>query len=285
MQLNKPQMNLKTLFLLLTLSSLSLTVGSAQIDLKKIAKDTERSINNRVERGIERSVDGALDGAEDKVRGKNKKKKKGSQEEATNTVTVIKEVLPFNFSGNVTISIEGSGEVENNLIKVVSDKYQMAVRPMLVKKPHNLMIYDKQIESITKINTELYDDKALKEFHTYEKYDSKKTKTEFTKTSDIKEVMGFIARRYEVEGDDYEGEIWLSAEVDLDYDLFASLMQYQRLDLGTMHGFPLEMYIEFNNGETMDLTIKEIQDGEPEKNLFDVDGYELVDMTDLKSGN
>lgn len=280
-------MNFKTLFLLLTLSSLSLTSISAQIDLKKIAKDTERSINKRVERGIEKSVDGALDGAEDKVRGKNKrKKKKGSRdEEVTNTVTVVKEVLPFNFSGNVTISIEGSGEIEDNLIKVVSDKYQMAVRPMLVKKPHNLMIYDKKIESITKINTELYDDKALKEFHTYEKFDVKKTKTEFTKTSDIKEVMGFIARKYDVEGDDYDGEIWLSAEVDLDYDLFASLMQYQRLDLGTMHGFPLEMYITFNNGDTMDLTIKDIEDGNPEKNLFDVDDYELVDMTDLKSGN
>lgn len=265
-----------------------LTIGTscAQINLKKIAKETERSINKRVERGVERGVDNALDNAEDEVRGKKKKKKKNGEDyDENNTVTVIKEVEPFNFSGNLTIQIDGGGEIEDNLIKVVSDKFEFAVRPMLVKKPNNLMIYDKQNGSVTKINTELYENKALKEFIEYETYDSKKTETEMERTADIKEIDTYIARKYLVEGDDYEGEVWMSAEVDLDYDLFAKLMEYQKLDLGTMYGFPLEMHISFKNGDKMDWSIKSIEEGDPDKTLLDVSDYELIDMTDLKSGN
>jgi hypothetical protein len=257
----------------------------AQINVKSILKDAERSVNRRTERAVENKIDDVLDNAEDKVRGKNKKNDRGEAYENNGETKVIKEVLPFNFSGNLTISIEGTGGVDNNLIKVVSNKYDLAIRPMLVKKPHNLIIYNKQDEAATKINTELYDDKALKEFHDYEIFEKSKTKTEFERTSDIKEIDGFIARKYVVDGDDYEGVVWLSAEVDLDYDLFASLMEYQRLDLGTSYGFPLEMHITYKSGDTMDFFVKNVEDGNPDKALFDVKSYDLIDMTDLKSGN
>lgn len=258
---------------------------SAQINVKSIIKDAERSVTRRTERAIENKIDDSLDNAEDKLRGKNKKKDKGEAYDSNGETRIIKEVLPFNFSGNLTISIEGTGNVDDNLIKVVSDKYDLAVRPMLVKKPHNLIIYNKQEEAATKINTELYDDKALKEFHTYEIYEANKTKTEFERTSDIKEIDGFIARKYLLDGNDYEGLVWLSAEVDLDYDLFASLMEFQRLDIGTSYGFPLEMHITYKSGDTMDFFVKSVEDGNPDKALFDVKSYDLIDMTDLKSGN
>lgn len=257
----------------------------SQIDLKKIAKSTERSINKRIERGIDRSVDDALDNAEDEVRGKNKRKKDKGTYDEDNSVTVIKEVIPFSFTGNLVVSIDGSGTIDNNLIKLAADDYEMAVRPMLVKKPNNLMIYDKQSEAVTKINTDLYENNALKEYHEYEVYNEKRTETEMERTSDIKEIEGFIARKYIVEGDDYEGTMWLSAEVDLDYDLFSSLMEYHRLDIGTMYGFPLEMHISYKNGDTMDYMVKSIEEGSVDKQLFDVSEYELIDMTDLKSGN
>ena len=257
----------------------------AQINLKNIVKDAERSINRRVERGVENKVDDVLDGAEDRVRGKKNKKDSGEKYDSNGEVKIIKEVLPFTFSGNLTINIQGTGNVENNLIKVVSDDYDMAVRPMLVKKPHNLIIYNKRDEAATKINTELYDDKALKEFHSYELYNSSSTKTELERTSDIKEIDGYISRKFIVDGDDYEGTVWLSAEVDLDYDLFASLMEFQRLDIGAMNGFPLEMHISYKNGDTMDFFVKSIENGNPDKALFDIKSYELIDMTDLKSGN
>jgi len=279
-------MNIKLFSLIIATLLMSVTTGSCQIDLKKIAKETERSVNKRIERGIERGVDNTLDSAEDKVRGKNKKKKNKKGEDIDgSTVTVIKDVTPFTFSGNLTISIDGEGTIENNIIKLVSDDYDMAVRPMLVKKPNNLMIYDKKTDAVTKINSELYEDKALKEFLNTEPYDAKKTKTELERTSDIKEIETYIARKYLVDGDDYEGEVWLSAEVDLDYDLFAALMEYQDLDLGTMYGFPLEMHITFKNGDKMDYFVKGIEDGNPDKALLDVSDYDLIDMTDLKSGN
>ena len=280
-------MKIRQLFMILAVVCLTISTSCAQINLKKIAKDTERSINKRVERGVERGVDGALDSAEDEVRGKKKKKRKKDGEEYNegNTVTIIKEVEPFNFSGNLTIQIDGEGNLDDNLIKVVSNKYDFAIRPMLVKKPNNLMIYDKQEGSVTKLNTELYENKALKEFVEYEMFDSKKTKTKMERTSDIKEIESYIARKYIVDGDDYEGEVWMSAEVDLDYDLFAILMEFQRLDLGTNYGFPLEMHISFKNGDRMDLTVKSIEDGNPDKALLDVSDYDLIDMTDLKSGN
>ena len=280
-------MNTKTSSLVACLIFLFVTTRSCQIDLKKIAKETERSVNRRIERGIERGVDNTLDNAEDTVRGRNKNRKKNKKGEyiETNEVKVIKEVTPFTFSGNLTIQIDGEGSIDNNLIKLVTDKYDMAVRPMLVKKPNNLMIYDKQTDAVTKINTELYEDKALKEFLNLEPYDAKKTKTELERTSDIKEIETYIARKYLVDGDDYEGEVWLSAEVDLDYDLFAALMEYQKLDLGSMYGFPLEMHITFKNGDNLDYFVKSIEDGNPDKALLDVSDYELIDMTDLKSGN
>jgi len=280
-------MKIRQSMLILAVLCLALSSNYAQIDLKQIAKDTERSINKRVERGVERGVDNALDNAEDQVRGKNKRKKNknGEEYDEGNTVTVIKEVDPFNFTGNLTIQIDGEGNLDDNLIKVVSNKYDFAIRPMLVKKPNNLMIYNKQEGSVTKLNNELYEDKALKEFVEYEVYDSKKTKTDMERTADIKEIETYIARKYIVDGDDYEGEVWLSAEVDLDYDLFSTLMEFQRLDLGTNYGFPLEMHITFKNGDKMDFTVKSIEDGNPDKALLDVSNYDLIDMTDLKSGN
>jgi hypothetical protein len=279
-------MNFKTIIALLLFSFL-ITEASAQIDLKQIVKDTERSLNNRAERAVERKVDDVLDNAEDKVRGRNKKKNKndGEKYDTNGETKIIKEVLPFNFSGNLTINIQGTGTIEDNLIKVVSNEYDLAVRPMLVKKPHNLIVYNKQEEAATRINTELYDDKALKEFHTYDKVEISKSNTELERTSDIKEIDGYIARKYIVEGNDYEGTMWISAEVDLDYDLFSSLMEFQSLDIGTMYGFPLEMHVSFENGDTMDFFVKSVEDGNPDKALFDVSSYDLIDMTDLKSGN
>lgn len=280
-------MNTKTFSLIAAVIFLCITTGNSQIDLKKIAKETERSVNRRIERGIERGVDNTLDNAEDTVRGRNKKKKKNKNGEydESNEVKVIKDVTPFTFSGNLTIQIDGEGTIDDNLIKLVSDRYDMAIRPMLVKKPNNLMIYDKKTDAVTKINTELYEDKALKEYLNLEPHDPKKTKTEFERTSDIKEVETYIARKYLVDGDDYEGEVWLSAEVDLNYDLFAAIMEYQKLDLGYMYGFPLEMHITFKNGDTLDFFVKSIEDGNPDKALLDVSEYDLIDMTDLKSGN
>ena len=280
-------MNFRTLSLMLATLLLTITSSFAQIDLKKIAKETERSVNKRIERGIERGVDNTLDNAEDSVRGKKKKNKKNKRGESSDqsSVTIIKDVTPFTFSGNLTIQIDGEGTIDNNLIKVVSDKFDMAVRPMLIKKPNNLMVYDKKTDAVTKINAELYEDKALKEFLNSQPYDSKKTKTELERTSDIKEIDTYIARRYIVDGDDYEGEIWFSAEVDLDYDLFSALMEYAKLDLGSMHGFPLEMHLSFKNGDKMDFLVKSIEDGNPDEALLDVSEYELIDMTDLKSGN
>lgn len=278
-------MRIKSIILFAALLAFSIPETIAQINLKNIVKDTERSINRRVERGIERGVDDALDGAEDEVRGRNKKRKKSDSYDESSSVTVIREVSPYAFSGNITVSIDGTGAMESNLIRLASEKYDFAVRPMLVKKPNNLMIYNKEETSLTKINTDLYDDKALKEFHDYEAITASKTRTELERTSDIKEILGYIARKFIVDGDGYEGTVWLSAEVDMDYDLFASLMEYPALELGNINGFPLEMHISFNDGDTMDYIVKEIDEGEADKSLFDVSDYDIIDMTDLKSGN
>lgn len=278
-------MKIRSIILFAALFSCSLPSSFGQINLKKIVKDTERSINRRVERGIERGVDDALDGAEDEVRGRNKKRKKSDTYDESSSTTVIREVIPFSFEGNVMVSIDGTGSLESNLIKLSTEKYEFAVRPMLVKRPNNLMIYNKEEESVTKVNTDLYEDKVLKEFHDYEPVVASKTKTELERTSDIKEIQGYIARKFIVDGDDYEGTVWLSAEVDMDYDLFASLMEFQPLDLGNINGFPLEMHISFKNGDTMDYMVKEIDEGEADSSLFDVSDYDMIDMTDLKSGN
>lgn len=281
-------MNPKSLSLFLAVFFFCFQSVSCQIDLNRIARETERSVNKRVERGIEKSVDKTLDNAESQVKGKKKSKKNNKSDEAydeSGKVQIIKEVSPFTFSGNIMITVDGTGNISSNLIKVASQDYLFSVRPLMIKKPNNLMIYDKEEESLTKINTELYEDKALKDFYEYELYDESKTKTKLERTSDIKEIEGYIARKYIVEGDDYNGIIWLSSEVDMDYDLFSSIMEMKRLDIGSGLGFPLEMHISFDSGDTMDFTVNTIEAGNPDKALFDVSAYEMIDMTDLKSGN
>lgn len=273
------------LFMICLLCSFITQVGSSQINLKRIIRKTENSINKRITKNIDKGVDNILDEGEDQVKAKTSRKKKkkdkyGSKEKTK--VVVEKEVNPFNFSGNLTIDVETNGWQKNNLIKVVTDKFNMAVRPMLVKEPNNLMIYNKEEESITKINNEKYDGQALKEYFVYEMDARAAKKTKVEKTSDIKDINGFVARKYLIKGKEYEGTAWLAPEIDLDFDLFAKIMNYKQLALGTKYGFPLEMSIEFDNGDTFEFNVSDLSDGSPDKMLFDVSEYEMIDMTDLK---
>lgn len=272
------------LFVICLVCSFFTQVGSAQINLKRIIRKTENSINKRITKNIDKGVDNILDAGEDQVKDKTSKKKKKDKYSTKEKTKVIveKEVVPFNFSGNITIDVETNGWQKNNLIKVVSDEFQMAVRPMLVKEPNNLMIYNKEEESITKINNEKYEGQALKEYFVYEQDAKAAKKTKIEKTSDIKDINGFVARKYIIDGKGYEGTAWLSPEVDIDFDLFSKIMNYKNLAIGTKYGFPLEMNLEFSNGDTLNFNVTDLSDGSPDKMLFDVSEYELIDMTDLK---
>lgn len=279
-------MNLKLLFsaaLVLVFTGIS----HAQIDLGKIARDAKRSVNKRIDRNIDKGIDNTLDNTEDVIKGK-KKKKKGQKDDdyyydTDGKPTIVKEVIPHSFGGSFMISRDiEEGNEENNMYLIAMDKYETAIRPLMVKKPHNLIIYNKEEETQTSINTEKYEGKALRDWVMME--DVKVSKlAEAERTDEIESIEGYVARKYIIEHRDYEGIIWFTKEIDADLRVINHLLEITDLQLDSSLGFPLRMELNFDDGHKEVFKVSDIKE-EADKSIFDISEYGLVDMTDLESG-
>ncbi len=257
-----------------------------QIDLGKIARDAKRTVNKRVDRNIDRAIDNTLDEAEDVVRGKNKKKKGDDDDyyyDENGEIVYVKEVIPNAFGGQfmITRDIE-NGEGQSNMYLVAMEEYETAIRPLMVKVPHNLIIYNKQDETKTTINNEKYEGKALKDWVIMDEV-NEKSFAEAERTDEIETIDGYIARKYTVEHKDYEGEIWFTKEIDADLRTIYYLLELADLELDPSLGFPLRMVLEFDDDHTETFNVTDIKE-ESDSNIFDISNYSLVDMTDLESG-
>lgn len=259
-----------------------------QIDLDRIAREAQRNVNKRVEKNIDKSIDNAMDNAEDSMKKKKGKKNKKGEEtyEPEVEVRVVKEVMPNEFKGIFMMdrSIDGRGENYSNMLQVVIDDYRTAVRPLIIKKPHNLIIYNKEEETVVTINNENYEGKAMKDWYTSMDSEDKNDLSTATKTDDIKEIEGYIARKYVVAAKNYSAVIWFTKEIDADVSVLYNVMEFDRLHLDKTLGFPLEMVIQYNDDRIERVKISNIQANETDEQLFDISGYELIDMTDLKYG-
>jgi hypothetical protein len=281
-------MNVKYIISIFVLSLLSINILSCQIDLDRIAKKAQRSVNNRIERNVDRSIDNAMDNAEDSLQKKKKKKGKNGEEdyEPEVEVRVVKEVIPNSFQGKFMMnrSYSEDGNSSSNMIYVQMNEYQTAVRPLIIKEPHNLIIFDKQEETVVTINNTNYAGKAMKDWYSSDMEDEDDEFSTATKTSDIKEIQGYISRKYEVAHDDYTGIVWFTKEIDASVSTIYNIMEYSPLHLDQSLGFPLEMTIKYEDGSEEELSIKDISEYESDQSLFDISEYELIDMTDLKVG-
>jgi hypothetical protein len=286
--INSKNMNLKSVLSIVFLFTF-VFISNAQIDLSKIARDAKRSVNKRVDRNIDRGIDNTLDGAEDVVRGRNKKKKKGKDKdddiyyEGDGEARIIKEVIPNAFNGQfmVTRDVEGAEE-ESNMYTIALRQYETAIRPLMIKKPHNLIIYNKQDETQLTINNEMYSGKALKDWVSVPEI-SEKSYAEAERTDEIETIGGYIARKYIIEHKEYEGVIWFTKEIDADISVINSLLEIDELYLDPGLGFPLRMTLEFDDDRTVTYNVTDIQE-ESDSSLFDISSYKLVDMTDLEAG-
>lgn len=271
-----------SLFMIMTMAA----VSHAQIDLGKISRDAKRTVNKRIDRNIDRAIDNTLDEAEDAVRGKNKRKNKNGEDEYYDPVTgtvIVKEVLPNAFSGQFMISRDiENGSEESNMYLIAMSTYETAIRPLMVKKPHNLIIYNKQEETKITINNEKYEGKALKDWVIFEEMNMKRT-AETERTDEIETIDGYIARKYIVEHKDYEGEIWFTKEIDADLEVINTLLELSNLYLDPTLGFPLKMVLEFDDGHKETFSVSDIKEN-GDDSIFDISKYSLVDMTDLESG-
>lgn len=285
--MNTVKINLRIL-LLSFLSIVVFTTGNAQIKLDKIARDAKRSVNKRIDRNIDRALDNTLDNAEDVVRGKNKRKNRNQEEyydEESGTI-IIKEVPANAFRGEFLINrdIEG-GEDEGNMYKISMDEYETAIRPLMVKKPHNLIIYNKQEDTQTTINKEKYKGKALRDFLPYNENGKKKKKYAKTeRTDEVETFDGYIARKYEVKTRDYKGILWMTKEIDADISVIYQILELNDLTLDPTLGFPLKMELDYDDGQKVMYSVTDIKE-EADQSIFDISEYKLVDMTDLESGN
>lgn len=259
-----------------------------QIDLDRIAREAQRNVNRRVEKNIDKSIDNAMDNAEDSLKKKKSKKNKKGEEtyEPEVEVRVVKEVLPNEFKGKFMMdrSVDGKGDDYSNMIQVVMDEYRTAVRPLIIKAPHNLIIFNKEEETVITINNENYEGKALKDWYTSMDEDDEDALSTATKTDDIKEIEGYIARKYEVAADDYTASIWFTKEIDADVSVIYDVMEFDKLNLDKSMGFPMEMNIHHKDGREEQVKISNIRENDIDEQLFDISGYELIDMTDLKYG-
>ncbi len=261
-------------------------INNAQIDLGKIARDAKRTVNKRVDRNIDKAIDNTLDETEDAIKGKNKKKKNKGEDDYYDEkggTTVIKEVIPNSFAGQfmITRDIEG-GSQESNMYTIAMQEYETAIRPLMVKTPHNLIIYDKENETKTTINTVKYEGKALRDWVMREEVSEKKyAKAE--RTDEIEDIDGYIARKYTVKAKEYEGEVWFTKEIDADLGIINYLLELDELFLDPKLGFPLKMNLSFDDGYTEIFKVTDINET-ADQSLFDISQYNLVDMTDLESG-
>lgn len=278
-------MNLKLLFTTLMIFGF-MSANYAQIDLSKIARDAKKTVNKRVDRNIDRAIDNTLDETEDVVRGKNKKKKDKDRDDyydENGGTKIIKEVIPHSFGGEFLVSrdIENSTQ-ESNMYKIALNDYETAIRPLMIKKPHNLIIYNKEQETKTTVNNEKYEGKALRDWVVREEIKESKY-ADAERTDDIETIDGYIARKYIIDSKDYEGEIWFTKEIDADFGIINYLLDLDELFLDPKLGFPLMMKLEFDDGHTESLKVSDITE-ETNKSIFDLSNYSLVDMTDLESG-
>ncbi|GLR16717.1 hypothetical protein [Portibacter lacus] len=289
--INNKIMNIKSIVTLLFLFSLAFT-SNAQIDLSKIARDAKKTVNKRVDRNIDRAIDNTLDETEDVIRGK-KKKKRGKNADKDDDIyyegdgeaRVIKEVNPNSFKGQflITRDVEGA-EDQSNMYTIAMQDYETVIRPLMVKKPHNLIIYNKQDETQTTINNEMYNGKALRDWISLGEEDSKKKLAVAERTDDIETIGGYIARKYIIDHRDYEGEIWFTKEIDADISVINNLLELDDLYLEPGLGFPLRMNLIYDDERTVNFAVTDIKE-EADKALFDISNYQLVDMTDLEVGN
>lgn len=282
-------MNLRTLLTSLFLFSF-VFISNAQIDLSKIARDAKRSVNKRVDRNIDRAIDNTLDETEDAVRGK-RKRKRGSKDkdddiyyENDGKDLIVKEVNPNAFNGQflITRDVTGGDEDESNMYTIAMQQYETAIRPLMVKKPHNLIIYNKQEETQTTINNELYNGKALKDWTSVEEI-AEKQYAEVERTDEIETISGYIARKYNVDHKDYKGEIWFTKEIDAEIAVINTLLELESLSLDPGLGFPLRMTLEYDDDRIVSYSVTDIKE-EADQSLFDLSNYKLVDMTDLEAG-
>jgi len=279
-------MNFKISFSLSIIFLLFFSVSSAQIDLGRIAKKAEKKVERKIDKKITKGVNKAIDETDDAISGKNKKKKndKGKTKVITET-KIVKEVIPHAFRGEFMMNITKAEG--NNMIKIALSEYQTAVRPLIIKEPNNLMIYNKKDETLTSINNVKYKGKALKEWM-IRNNDNNKNRKEIltlTKTTDIQEFNGFIARKYIVDGNGVEGIMWLTKEIDADFNLICELMGYNNYNFSNSYGFPLVIDVTLKGGTKEYIAVDNIVENNSNSSLFDISAYELIDMTDLEPGN
>ncbi|WP_235299092.1 DUF4412 domain-containing protein [Portibacter marinus] len=283
-------MNLKSLFPIFFLFCFVVS-GQAQIDLSKIARDAKRSVNKRIDRNIDKAIDNTLDETEDAIKGK-KRRKRGKNKDKDDDIyyegdgeaIVVKEVIPNAFNGQflITRDVSGEGDDESNMYTIAMREYETAIRPLMIKKPHNLIIYNKEEETQTTINNELYNGKALKDWVSLSDVVEDKY-AEAERTDDIETIGGYIARKYIVDHKDYEGEIWFTKEIDAEIAVVYSLLELDGLYLDPALGFPLRMSLEYDDDKIVTYNVTDIQE-DADPSLFDLSAYQLVDMTDLEAG-
>ena len=283
--LNNKIMNFKISFILSLIFLMFFSISSAQIDLGRIVKKAEKKVERKIDKKITKGIKNVVDDTDDAISGKNKKKKNKKGNGKTKIITetkIIKEVIPHAFRGEFIMNITRSDG--DNMIKIALNEYQTAIRPLIIKEPNNLMIYDKKEETLISVNNIKYKGKAMKE---WKFRDTEKRNNEvltLTKTTEIKEIGGYIARKYIVEGKGIEGFMWLTKEIDADFGLICDLMGYDNYNYSKSFGFPLLIDITLKDGTRENISVNEIVENNYDSSLFDVSAYQLIDMTDLKPG-
>src|SRR5690606_35743849 len=112
---------------------------------------------------------------------------------------------------------------------------------------------------------------------------------EIAPTNETKDIDGYKCKKYLISSDDNSGYVWVTEDVDIDYDKIFNFMDLDKKkknsrlsDFDDLNGMALEAYTEDKKkNEAFEMKIKNLMIGKVDQSIFDVSAYSITDMTSM----
>lgn len=167
------------------------------------------------------------------------------------------------------------------------DNYLTALRPEDIANPKitTTIIYDFQNEKVT-TKIEQGENKSATVIEMPEgKASDRDDYFKLTNTYETKMIDGFDCTKYSIESNHITGEAWVAGDIPNNFKgmpvflLFESINIYGLADL---QGLPIEVHYKNKNSRRFtEISVKEISPGKVDKSIFDLEGYEVMDMSNM----
>ena len=227
-------------FLLIILISSTITQGNAQFldKLKKRAQEAaERTVERKVEEKTERETEKAFDSVFNNQGGIFNGKKSAPAETYAFTHSYDMDIISEKDTTHVTYYLTSVEEFMGSAIQMNENEQMVTVMDLPRKTAYNFMDFG--------------DNKSMMSFGLdFEKVVENQTDTNvlIEVTGNTKEILGFQCEEYKVEGEDFEGTIWVTNEAEISFSEAFAMVKKQKKNksynqswMSMVEGLTLEM--------------------------------------------